>query len=114
MQTWTSELLLYLCAFSQTLTLGLDRDVLSQNSFAFAAANGLLRKVVPAIDRYDAVILDLTEVLPLITECRHQRLAARRRCTSHKLCSGTNIHWKPALAMFCSGEFSGRHRSASH
>ena len=47
---------------------------LLQNSFAFAAANGLLRKVVPAINKYDAVILDVTEVRlsPSATGIQHQ------------------------------------------
>jgi hypothetical protein len=33
-----------------------------QGPFAFGAANGLLRKVVPSIQQFDAVMLDLTEV----------------------------------------------------
>ena len=33
-----------------------------QGSFAFAAANGLLRKVVPSLQQFDTLILDLTEV----------------------------------------------------
>lgn len=34
----------------------------TQDSFAFGAANGLLRKVVPSLQRFDTMILDLTEV----------------------------------------------------
>lgn len=32
-----------------------------QGSFAFGAANGLLRKMVPALERFDTTILDLTD-----------------------------------------------------
>lgn len=36
-----------------------------EDSLAFAAANGLVRKVVPAFKQFDAVILDVTEVDPV-------------------------------------------------
>lgn len=35
--------------------------MLWQGSFAFGAANGLLRKMVPALEQFDVTILDLTD-----------------------------------------------------
>lgn len=36
-------------------------DDLVQGSFAFGAANGLLRKMVPSLERFQTTVLDLTD-----------------------------------------------------